>query len=136
MGDSPRVAFVLLLILGCSSSKDGAPDGSPAASPDVAVIAPADAASTMVDQAPGTAVDQAPGNVTDVKASEECVKYCTCMAKNCADKMFPTGCLPACAAQTKWDIPCRQNMCNLVPAQPDNDHCTHAFGMFQCTDRP
>jgi hypothetical protein len=128
MGDSPRVALVLLLLLGCSSSKGGAPDGSPAASPDVAVIAPADAASTAIDQAAGAA--------SDVTASEECVKYCTCMAKNCADKMFPTGCLPACAAQTRWDIPCRQNMCNLVPAQPDNDHCTHAFGMFQCTDKP
>jgi hypothetical protein len=128
MGDSPRVALVLLLILGCSSSKDAAPDGSPAASPDVAVIAPADATSTMVDQAPGAA--------TDVTASDECVKYCTCMAKNCADKMFPTGCLPACAAQTKWDIPCRQNMCNLVVPQPANDHCTHAFGVGQCTDRP
>jgi hypothetical protein len=127
MGDSRCLALVLLL-LACSSSKEGGPDGASASTPDVAAIAPADAAISGIDQAPGA--------TTDVTASEECVKYCTCMAKNCADKMFPGGCLPACAAQTKWDIPCRQNMCNLVVPQPDNDHCTHAFGMFQCTDKP
>ena len=134
MGDSRRLALVLLM-LACSSSKEGGPDGAPASSPDVAAIAAADAAITGSDAAT-TTIDQAPGATTDVTASEECVKYCTCMAKNCADKMFPGGCLPQCAAQTRWDIPCRQNMCNLVPAQPNNDHCTHAFGMFQCTDKP
>jgi hypothetical protein len=47
-----------------------------------------------------------------------------------------SACLSACAAETKWDIACRQNMCNLVPAQPDNDHCTHAMGEVQCLDMP
>jgi hypothetical protein len=65
-------------------------------------------------------------------ASPECVTFCSCMAKNCPDKIFTGGCLPECAAGTGWDLPCRQNMCKLVPDQPNNDHCTHAFGTSQC----
>jgi hypothetical protein len=65
-------------------------------------------------------------------ASPECVTFCTCMAANCPDKVFSGGCLPECAAGTSWDLPCRQNMCKLVPDQPNNDHCTHAFGTSEC----
>jgi hypothetical protein len=67
-------------------------------------------------------------------ASEACRSYCTCMASNCADKVFTRGCLTECAAQSHWDLPCRELHCGLVPAQPDNDHCTHAKGMVQCLD--
>jgi hypothetical protein len=67
-----------------------------------------------------------------VDASADCVKFCDCMNMNCADKVFPGGCLSACAEQTTWDLPCRQNMCKLVPDQPTNDHCTHAFGTSEC----
>lgn len=48
---------------------------------------------------------------------------------NCADKVFPTSCLAECAAGTNWDLQCRELMCSLVPDQPNNDHCTHAFGV-------
>ena len=71
----------------------------------------------------------------EVDASAACVTYCKCMAMNCADKVFPGGCLPECAAQTDWDLGCRTNMCTLVPAQPNNDHCTHAFGVNECLDQ-
>jgi hypothetical protein len=69
-------------------------------------------------------------------ASMACATYCACMAAWCTDKVFPTSCLSACAAQTKWDLPCRQVHCTLVEPQPGNDHCTHAFGMVQCLDMP
>jgi hypothetical protein len=69
-------------------------------------------------------------------ASMACVTYCKCMTTNCADNVFPTGCLKECAAGTKWDMECRQNMCSLVPAQPANNHCTHAFGVNECLDKP
>ncbi len=71
----------------------------------------------------------------EVDASVACVSFCKCMAMNCADKVFPDGCLYDCATQTDWDLPCRANMCSLVPAQPDNDHCTHAFGVNECLDQ-
>jgi hypothetical protein len=59
------------------------------------------------------------------------------MAMNCADKVFPTGCLRECAAgSAKWDMECRQGMCSLAPAQPANNHCTHAFGVNECLDKP
>jgi hypothetical protein len=50
--------------------------------------------------------------------------------------MSSSACLTACAAETNWDLPCRKNMCSLVPAQPNNDHCTHAMGELQCLDKP
>ena len=92
------------------------------------------------DTGPGPVDAKAPGDACkivdsgQVDASKACVAYCSCMAAVCADKVFPSGCLWECAMQTNWDLPCRQNMCGLVDAQPLNDHCTHAFGKFQCTD--
>jgi hypothetical protein len=58
------------------------------------------------------------------------------MAANCADQIFTQGCIVACAEQTKWDLPCRQNMCNLAPVQTANNHCVHAFGVGECLDKP
>lgn len=69
-----------------------------------------------------------------VEASAACMDFCSCMATNCPTSEFEGGCLPDCAAQTTWDLPCRENMCGLVPAQPDNGHCVHAMGMIQCLD--
>jgi hypothetical protein len=80
----------------------------------------------------GGAASEDPGGAD---AGTWCNTYCKCMAKNCSDKAFPMGCLMTCATDSaKWDRECRQGMCGLVPAQPDNDHCTHAFGVGQCLD--
>ncbi len=71
----------------------------------------------------------------EVDASSACVKYCACMAMNCQEEVFANGCLHECAAQTTWDLECRANMCSLVPSEPANDHCTHAFGVNECLDK-
>jgi hypothetical protein len=102
---------------------DGAPDTNGAASPD---------ATTARDAGGETAAADA----GSVMASEACMKFCTCMAKNCADKMFPRGCLTECASTPKWDLACRQVMCTLVPDQPNNNHCVHAMGVQECLDKP
>jgi hypothetical protein len=75
------------------------------------------------------------GGGSAAQAPAACVKYCDCMAAHCADKVVPGGCLASCASQKNWDLSCRQNMCNLVPDQPNNDHCTHALGVVQCLDK-
>ena len=74
--------------------------------------------------------------VAQPDAGAACQMFCTCMAANCPTETFMSSCLGDCAAGTKWDLPCRMNMCSLVPAQPANDHCTHAMGKFQCLDTP
>jgi hypothetical protein len=131
----PRLSLLILVISACSSSGTTTPDATSASASDGAVSTPPDLAPATSPDAATAAPDTATAG--DVQASEECRKYCDCMAKNCADRMFARGCLVECASQTKWDIPCRQNMCNLVVPQPNNDHCTHALGMgFQCTDKP
>jgi hypothetical protein len=89
---------------------------------------------TTSDAKPSTSDAARIVDAEQVDAPMACVKYCTCMAKWCADKVFGTGCLVECTRQTNWDLPCRANMCNLVDPQPNNDHCTHAFGVGQCTD--
>jgi hypothetical protein len=78
-----------------------------------------------------------------VDASAACMTYCDCMHMNCPPTTAHpeywssvSTCLTACATETKWDLPCRQNMCTLVPDQPANDHCTHAMGEGQCLDMP
>jgi hypothetical protein len=142
------VARSLLIgsVAACSSSSAaGVVQGSdaaavPDASPDGTVVATDDAASTGDDVADGAPdgspliADGGPSHAV-VDASMACVSFCKCMAMNCADKVFPDGCLDDCATQTDWDLPCRANMCSLVPSQPDNDHCTHAFGVGQCLDQ-
>jgi hypothetical protein len=40
-----------------------------------------------------------------------------------------------CATQTNWDLECRAGMCSLVQSEPNNDHCTHAFGVDECLDK-
>lgn len=156
---NPRWFVALLVALAwcaCSSSPD---DATPvdvdsgtakeaAANPDAAdtsLDAHADAAPDVISERSSTVVDAAAdrsegdaeaSSPREPDASGDCVKYCDCMAQNCQDKVFADGCLPACASQTKWDLPCRMNMCSLVPAQPNNDHCTHAFGVNECLDTP
>jgi hypothetical protein len=159
-----RLLAVLLVVLcGCSSDDDGSVAGDVTAGGSVAGSAgtmdtTTDASSSGTSAQPdvaapedhsapnapdeGVAADAKQGvtdapkivDVAHVDASQACVKYCSCMANACADKVFPMGCLWECAMQTNWDLPCRTNMCGLADAQPLNDHCTHAFGMFQCTD--
>lgn len=102
-------------------------DHSVASMPDTGTENPIDAKPPMSDAPKIVDAEQ-------VNAPIACVKYCSCMAKWCADKVFATGCLVECTKQTNWDLACRANMCNLVEPQPNNDHCTHAFGKFQCTD--
>jgi hypothetical protein len=100
-------------------------DTTPSPSDD-ATTTPADASGATPDAMATTDAH------ASVDASAACASYCTCMATNCKDKVFGGGCLNECASQTTWDLPCRANMCSLVQAQPNNDHCTHAFGMIQC----
>jgi hypothetical protein len=132
-----RIAILAAsLALACASGEHGQDDdahlhdtGVPAALVDSGA-APPSADASLADGA-GAAAD-----ASAIDASAACLRFCECMAKDCADKVFPRGCLPECASQTKWDLPCRQNMCGLVPAQPNNDHCTHAMGVQQCLDKP
>lgn len=101
-------------------------DGTASASDD-ATTSPADAVADTTD-----ALSAGDAHASAVDASAACKSYCTCMAMNCKSEIFGGGCLSECASQTTWDLPCRANMCSLVLAQPNNDHCTHAFGMVEC----
>src|SRR5450432_3669498 len=67
-------------------------------------------------------------------SSPACQKYCECHVMNCSATPIPGGlsCADFCAGMTADQLACRQNMCGLVPAQPDNDHCTHSVGLVQC----
>src|SRR5450432_2935151 len=67
-------------------------------------------------------------------SSPACQKYCECHVMNCSATPIPGGlsCADFCAGMTADQLTCRQNMCSLVPAQPDNDHCTHSVGLVQC----
>ena len=66
--------------------------------------------------------------------SAACQMYCACHDMNCATTAIPGGmsCTDFCAAMTSDQLGCRQVMCTLVPAQPDNDHCKHSVGIDQC----
>lgn len=66
--------------------------------------------------------------------SEACQKYCECHEKNCATTPIPGGksCGDFCTAMTQGQLDCRQNMCGLVPAQPNNNHCAHSVGIDEC----
>jgi hypothetical protein len=111
---------------------DASPDGTVGASDDAA-SAGDDVADSGPDGSPVIA-DGGPSHA-EVDASMACVSFCKCMAMNCADKVFPDGCLYDCATQTNWDLSCRAIMCANVPSQPDNDHCDHAFGVNECLDQ-
>jgi hypothetical protein len=128
----------------CSSSGGGdARDGGTTADdPDRATPAEGEASASDVlaeagQDAAAAAVEAAPSDGATIPvadASAACVSFCSCMATNCASEVFAGGCLYQCTIQTNWDLPCRANMCSLVQAQPNNDHCTHAFGQVQCLD--
>jgi hypothetical protein len=66
--------------------------------------------------------------------SPACQKFCDCHQANCATLAIPGGksCGDFCEAMTEDQLACRQNMCKLVPDQPDNDHCKHSLGIDQC----
>lgn len=66
--------------------------------------------------------------------SPACQKFCDCHDANCASLPIPGGksCAAFCEAMTEEQLACRQNMCKLVPDQPDNDHCKHSLGIDQC----
>ncbi len=147
MDSNARFALLAGLVIwstACSSSSStpSTPDASEdATASDGGQTPPDDAASGAVDASQvgdaGAVVDAGADADTSspaVDASAACMSYCTCMATNCPDKVFGSGCLYECATQTTWDLPCRANMCSLVQAQPNNDHCTHAFGVNECLD--
>ena len=139
---NPRSASVAVLLVlgaasGCSSSSAGAGTGADSGSG----ADSASGADSGGDASGGGAEDDGSAPIADahvdrsssqVDASAACVSYCACMAMNCAGEVFPSGCLYECTAQTNWDLECRANMCSLVPSEPANDHCTHAFGMNEC----
>jgi hypothetical protein len=146
----PWIFVARSLLIGCvaacsSSSTAGSVQASdasavPDASADATVVASDDAAPAgddVADSGPDGSPLLADGGPShaEVDASMACVSFCTCMAMNCADKVFPGGCLDDCATQTDWDLPCRANMCANVPSQPNNDHCDHAFGVAECLDQ-
>lgn len=96
-----------------------------------------DASSEQQDASPPIAdarAEAAPSHPA-VDASSACVSFCDCMDTNCPQEVFPDGCLYDCATQTDWDLPCRANMCSLVQSEPNNDHCTHAFGVNECLNK-
>lgn len=66
--------------------------------------------------------------------SPACQKFCDCHDANCGTLAIPDGksCGDFCEAMTEDQLACRQNMCKLVPDQPDNDHCKHSLGIDQC----
>jgi len=66
--------------------------------------------------------------------SPACQKFCDCHEANCSALPIPDGksCGDFCEAMTEDQLACRQNMCKLVPDQPDNDHCKHSLGIDQC----
>jgi hypothetical protein len=152
----PRFAFAVVLLCGsagCSSSSASSPatgpgeDARPTSSPDAGaspgddatVAQPAgDDASSGQQEASAPIVDaraEAAPSHPAVDASSACVSFCECMAMNCAQEVFPDGCLYDCATQTNWDLECRAGMCSLVQSEPNNDHCTHAFGVDECLDK-
>ena len=69
-------------------------------------------------------------------ASDYCKMYCQCHEANCASTPIPGGmsCSDFCATFSSDPALsyCRLNMCTLVPAQPNNNHCVHSVGMFEC----
>jgi hypothetical protein len=153
---SARVTWLLLLgsAVGCSASNAGievdagsgsetskGEDSNAGADADGGQGAGSDASGRYKDASvegstsPDAAQADGSSSHVEVDASAACVTYCACMAKNCSSEVFPNGCLSACATQTNWDLECRAAMCSLVPSEPANDHCTHAFGMDECLDK-
>jgi len=67
-------------------------------------------------------------------SSAACQMFCDCHEKNCSTSAIPDGksCAAFCAAMTPDQLTCRQNMCGLVPAQPNNNHCKHSLGIDEC----
>lgn len=84
--------------------------------------------------AAGASAHAGSGGDASPPLSEACQEYCDCHDENCASTPIPGGksCGAFCAAMTEEQLDCRQNMCGLVPAQPDNDHCDHSVGIDQC----
>lgn len=82
----------------------------------------------------GTDAHAGSGGATGAPLSEACRDYCACHEKNCAPTPIPGGksCGDFCTAMTKDQFDCRMNMCGLVPAQPNNNHCAHSVGIDEC----
>jgi hypothetical protein len=126
--------FAVVALVGCGSS----PGASAADSGAIADGSALDASHSHNTADTGTsgAADATP---IGGDASAECVTYCTCMQTNCVGpgiQEIPDGqdCLSFCAGFTQPQYSCRLNHCSLVPPQPDNNHCMHAVGLFECID--
>lgn len=74
------------------------------------------------------------GSSNNSGLSAACQKYCDCHDKNCASTPIPDdkSCGDFCTAFSEEQLACRQNMCKLVPDQPDNNHCIHSVGINEC----
>jgi hypothetical protein len=83
----------------------------------------------------GSAGQQAAGG-SPSGTSDYCKMYCQCHETNCASTAIPGGvsCFEFCATFSNDPMLsyCRLNMCTLVPAQPDNNHCVHSVGIGEC----
>jgi hypothetical protein len=115
--------------------KAAAGDGGKAAAGDGGKAAAGDggkAAAGDGGKAGGNAGAAGNGGASELSAA--CAMYCECHMTNCPDQAIPGGasCGDFCQAMTMDQLACRQNMCGLVPAQPNNDHCKHSVGIDQC----
>jgi hypothetical protein len=92
------------------------------------------AGSSVVGGAAGAGGSAASGSGSGGELSAACQMYCSCHEENCAAQAIPgsMSCGDFCSAMTEEQLACRQNMCGLVPFQPDNDHCKHSVGIDQC----
>lgn len=130
--------YLACIALGCGSSDDskgGSGGSSGATTAQAGASAGSPSASAGSSGSNAVAGSNAGGAAAGASASSAaCQTYCECHEKNCATTAIPGGltCAAFCAGMTKDQLDCRQVMCVLVPAQPDNDHCTHSVGINQC----
>ena len=131
-------ASLLCLALGCGSDDSpgtgsGGQAGTSAAG-SATTGGTKGTAGASTSGAAGTNAQAGSGGGSNTALSEACQKFCKCHEDNCRTTPIPDGksCGDFCTAMTKDQLDCRQNMCGLVPAQPDNDHCKHSVGIDQC----
>src|SRR5882724_309711 len=129
------LALGCCLLGGVACSDDSAPSGGGGGAGQ-AGAAGSSAGAGQAGAAASSAGASQGGTAGATGASDYCNMYCQCHQANCASTAIPVGgsCLDFCAAfpnDAKLQD-CRLAMCTLVPAQPNNDHCTHSVGIGEC----
>ncbi len=131
--ESALAALSLCVCFGCSSDEPAGGGGS-GGSAGSASAGNAGGGKAGSNAAGAGGAGGASGAAVGGTPSEACQKYCTCHEANCASQAIPgdKSCAEFCTGMSEDQLACRQNMCGLVPAQPDNDHCKHSVGIDQC----